>query len=104
VLPAIKKTLSDLGLTYLDLYLIHWPISFQPKEELIPKDAEGNLLYANEIDLADTWAKMEECVRLGLTKSIGISNFNSQQVTHILDKCTIKPATNQVGSKPIYNV
>lgn len=96
MIPALKNTLKDLGLTYLDLYLIHWPISFQPSDQLVPKDAAGNILYDQTLDLADTWKKMEECVRLGLTKSIGVSNFNSAQLENILKKGTIKPATNQV--------
>jgi diketogulonate reductase-like aldo/keto reductase len=40
---------------------------------------------------------MEECVKLGLTKSIGISNFNTQQIKRVLDVATIKPAVNQVN-------
>jgi len=102
VLPAIKKTLGDLGLDYLDMYLIHWPISFEPVEELIPRDAEGKLRFA-DIDLAETWKKMEDLVRLGLTRSIGISNFNSQQIEHILKSATIKPATNQIEMHPYFN-
>lgn len=44
----------------------------------------------------DTWKSMEECVKLGLTRSIGISNFNSEQVERLLKHCTIKPVVNQV--------
>jgi len=102
VVPALKNTLSDLGLTYLDLYLIHWPISFKPSEQLCPRDSNGQLMYDNEIDLADTWKEMEKCVALGLTKSIGISNFNTQQIENILKSCTIKPVTNQIELHPYF--
>lgn len=44
----------------------------------------------------DTWKSMEECVKLGLTRSIGISNFNSAQVDRLVKNCTIKPVVNQV--------
>lgn len=46
---------------------------------------------------------MEKCVQLGLAKSIGISNFNSQQVERILQHATIKPVTNQVECHPYFN-
>jgi aldehyde reductase len=105
VLPSIKKTLSDLDLTYLDLYLIHWPVSFKnPKgiEDLFPVDSKGEPNYDNEIDLANTWKKMEECVSLGLAKSIGVSNFNSEQIENLLKKGTIKPANNQIEMHPYF--
>jgi diketogulonate reductase-like aldo/keto reductase len=44
---------------------------------------------------------MEECVKLGLAKSIGISNFNTQQITRVLEVATIKPAVNQVIFSPV---
>ena len=50
----------------------------------------------NRVDHQETWKAMEKCVELGLVRSIGLSNFNSKQVQHVLDGCTIKPAVNQV--------
>jgi len=102
VLPAIKKTLSDLGLTYVDLYLVHWPMGLQPGEELVPRDANGKAIVDNETDLADTWKEMEKLVELGLTKSIGVSNFNSEQIEHILKNAKIPPATNQIEMHPYF--
>ena len=61
-----------------------------------PKDAEGNLIKS-DVDYVDTWKAMEECVKLGLTKSIGVSNFNSEQIKRVLDAATIKPVVNQVS-------
>lgn len=56
------------------------------------------MLFSDD-DYADTWLGMEECVKLGMTKSIGVSNFNEQQLQRILDVASIKPVTNQVKKK-----
>ena len=60
-----------------------------------PTDSNGKLIYS-DVDYVDTWRAMEDCVRKGLVHSIGVSNFNSQQLQRILDVCQIKPVTNQV--------
>jgi diketogulonate reductase-like aldo/keto reductase len=69
-------------------------------EELWPRDSDGKLQLADD-DYVDTWRGMEECVKLGLAKSIGISNFNTQQITRVLEVATIKPAVNQVIFSPV---
>ncbi|PSN30152.1 hypothetical protein C0J52_23236, partial [Blattella germanica] len=102
VLKGIKKTLSDFGLQYLDLYLIHWPFAFKEGDELWPKDEDGKVI-TSDVDYVETWKQMEECVKLGLTKSIGVSNFNSKQLQRVLDTATIKPVTNQVECHPYLN-
>lgn len=50
----------------------------------------------SDVDILDTWRAMEKLVELGLTKSIGVSNFNSEQLSRLLANCTIKPVQNQV--------
>lgn len=62
---------------------------------LIPKDKDGNLIFKN-VDFVNTWKALENCVSQGLVRSIGISNFNSQQINRLMKHCTIKPVTNQV--------
>jgi len=101
VLPACKRSLKDLGLDYVDMYLIHWPMGYRPGEELFPMDGE-NPIFDNETDLADTWKEMEKLVQLGLVKSIGVSNFNSKQLQHIIKNGTIKPANNQIEMHPYF--
>ncbi|KDR21030.1 1,5-anhydro-D-fructose reductase [Zootermopsis nevadensis] len=102
VMQGIKKTLSDLGLEYLDLYLVHWPFAFQEGGSLMPKD-ENDKFIPSDVDYLDTWKVMEECVKLGLTKSVGLSNFNSEQIQRVLDVATIKPVVNQVECHPYFN-
>lgn len=103
VVPACKRSVKNFGLDYVDLYLIHWPLSYaKGAEGLWPADKDGNPLMS-DVDYVDTWHGMEECVKLGLTKSIGLSNFNSEQIDRILAIAEIKPVTNQVECHPNLN-
>lgn len=69
---------------------------------MLPKDEQGNVLYSN-VDYVDTWLAMEKLVKKGLTKSIGISNFNHNQIERVLNVATIKPVTNQVNYQIKFN-
>ncbi|KAG9457654.1 hypothetical protein H6P81_002162 [Aristolochia fimbriata] len=92
VLPALRKTLENMGLDYVDLYLIHWPVSLK-------KGSEGPSIRKEDImamDVKSVWKAMEECSKLGLAKSIGVSNFTSKKLEDLLSTATIPPAVNQV--------
>jgi len=91
VVPALRQSLENLGLKYLDLYLIHWPISVNDK---------GGF---DDTDYLDTWKGMEEAKSLGLTKSIGVSNFNISQLERVLASSKTTPAVNQVEVNPNFN-
>ena len=93
--PALRKTLSNLGLEYLDLYLVHWPFALKEGDELFPVDGSGKAAFS-DVDYVDTWKAMEEVNKKGLTKLIGISNFNKRQIERLLTSATVVPATNQV--------
>lgn len=100
---ALNATLQNLNLTYLDLYLIHWPQAY--KEEagsLFPADEAGKIQFS-DVDYVDTWKEMEGLVRDGLVRSIGVSNFNRRQLERLLPAATITPVTNQVECHPYLN-
>ncbi|XP_017785972.1 PREDICTED: aldose reductase-like [Nicrophorus vespilloides] len=101
--PALKVTLSNLGLEYLDLYLIHWPFGFKEGENIFPMKEDNSGVDMSDDDYVDTWKAMEEVNAKGLTKSIGISNFNKAQIERLLQSAKIVPATNQVECSPYFN-
>ncbi|XP_053574932.1 aldo-keto reductase family 1 member C1 [Bombina bombina] len=97
VRPALERSLKDLQLDYMDLFIIHYPIEFKPGDDVFPKDENCHFIY-NNTDLRDTWKAMEECKDAGLVRSIGVSNFNRRQLELILNMPGLKykPVCNQV--------
>ncbi|KAI3467459.1 hypothetical protein Pfo_024122 [Paulownia fortunei] len=98
VLPALKRTLKNLDTAYIDLYLIHWPLSSKHGKLEYPIKAEDFL----PMDFESVWAAMEECQRIGLTKAIGVSNFSCTNLQKILATAKIQPAVNQVEVNPCW--
>ena len=95
---AIKKSLHDLDLTYLDLYLIHWPIPLKPTA-FFPSSA-ADFESPAEVSIRSTWEGMEAAVSAGLTRHIGVSNFSIKKIQDLLPHCKIRPEVNQVELHP----
>jgi len=93
----LKKSLQALKLDYVDLYLIHSPVGIQyvNDTDLAPMK-DGELLLDNKTDLEAIWKSMEEQVDAGLTKSIGLSNYNIAQLERMVKVARIPPANLQV--------
>jgi diketogulonate reductase-like aldo/keto reductase len=103
--PALRASLGRLGLEYVDLYLIHWPVSVppQPSGEWFPRAPDGTPVIEH-VDILDTWGAMESLVGLGLTRHIGVSNFSIEMLERmqLSSRVTIQPYTNQVETS-VYN-
>ncbi|KFK40831.1 hypothetical protein AALP_AA2G047100 [Arabis alpina] len=98
VVPAIQRSLKNLKLDYLDLYMIHWPVSSKPGKYKFPIEEDDFLPMEHEA----VWSEMEECQRLGLAKCIGVSNFSCKKLQHILSFAKIPPSVNQVEMSPVW--
>lgn len=102
---ALDRTLSDLGLDYLDLFLIHFPIAFKfvPLEEKYPSGfycGDGDKFVYENVPIAETWKALEALVAKGKIKSIGVSNFSAAYILDLLRGCKIPPAVLQIEHHP----
>ena len=87
---AIDTSLAKLGLDYLDLYLIHWPLPESGYKEWKQLDKE-------------TWRAMEDLYQEGRIRAIGLSNFLPHHIENILEDCTVRPAVDQIEYHPGYS-
>ncbi len=109
VLTACKLTLKNLELDYLDLYLMHWGVAALPdaSEPVVILNAreewvDEGVLRTAAVSIRETWEAMEELVKLGLVRSIGVSNFTAPMIVDLLTYAEIPPAVNQIELHP-YN-
>lgn len=105
---ACNKTLADLGVDYLDLYLIHFPIALKyvppatryPPEWIFDPQAETPQMIPDSVPLSETWRAMEALVASGKVKHIGVCNYNSGLLNDLMAYASIKPAMLQIESHP----
>ena len=90
---ALRKTLEKLQLNYIDLYMDHWPSG--------NNYADPNNIK-EQVPIFEFWPKMEELVDKGLARSIGVSNYNVQNLLNLLNICRIRPLVNEVEFHPYY--
>ncbi len=108
VRPAVERTLRDLGLDYLDLYLIHFPIAqgFVPFEERYPpgwladpKEPDRGI-NPDRVPVSETWGAMEQLMVAGLVRHIGVSNFGVSLLRDLLSYAAVRPSMLQVELHP----
>ncbi|MDA8664353.1 aldo/keto reductase [Porticoccaceae bacterium] len=108
VQAACERSLSDLGLDYFDLYLVHFPIALQyvdfdqryPPEWIYDPNAENPCMALDSAPLHETWAAMEELVEIKLARKIGICNYTAVLLHDLMSYARIKPAILQIESHP----
>lgn len=108
VRPAVERSLRDLGLDHLDLYLIHFPIAqafvpfetrYPPEWFLDPADPEPRMRFAR-VPLAETWGAMEDLVTKGLVRHVGVCNYGTALLRDLLSYARVPPAVLQVELHP----
>jgi diketogulonate reductase-like aldo/keto reductase len=108
VRSALQASLGRLGLDYVDLYLMHFPVGFKneqrdfddlDEETLFPKSDKGGCKAYN-VPVIETWSAMEKLVDEGLARHIGVCNFSAIEMDRLLHQCRIKPVLNQVELHP----
>ncbi len=100
VIESCQKSLADLQLDYLDLYLVHWPFpNFHAKGVNASARDPHAKPYIHE-DYMKTWRQMEQLVEMGLVKHIGTSNMTIPKLELLLRDAKIKPAANELELHP----
>ncbi|KUL88239.1 hypothetical protein ZTR_04931 [Talaromyces verruculosus] len=102
VAEGLQKSPDALGIDYLDLYLIHWPVRLVPNEssELLPFNPDGTRAVDRSWDQSETWRQMEEVYKAGKVKAIGVANWSIPYLEQLKNKWTVVPAVNQVELHP----
>jgi alcohol dehydrogenase (NADP+) len=100
VIASCRKSLADLRLEYLDLYLVHWPFpNFHPPGCDVTSRSADSKPYIHE-NYMKTWRKMEDLVDQGLVRQIGTSNMTIPKLKLVLRDARIKPAVNEMELHP----
>ncbi len=100
ILISVAKSLKDLKLSYLDLYLVHWPFpNYHPQGCSVDSRSPDAMPYIHE-EFMKVWHQMEHLVELGLVKAIGTSNVTIPKLKLILKDAKIKPAVNEMELHP----
>ncbi|KAI9862841.1 MAG: hypothetical protein M1824_000971 [Vezdaea acicularis] len=98
VQKALDDSCADLGVEYVDLYLMHWPVAFQRGDSPFPK--KNDKTQVEDIDYVDTYKALEKTLKSGKTKAIGISNFSKAEVERLLKETSVVPAAHQLELHP----
>jgi alcohol dehydrogenase (NADP+) len=96
--PALQRTLADLRLERLDLYLVHWPVAV--RRGLVVARTAADFVPPSELSDHDTWSGMEAVLAQGLTRTIGVSNFGPRRLAELARHARVQPDVDQVELHP----
>lgn len=99
VAESFKQTMDALDIGYLDLWLMHWPMAYEHGGPIFPRGDDG-VMRTTDVDFMETWKGMEDVMATGKIRSLGVSNFNSEQLERVLKEGKVKPVMNQVECHP----
>jgi len=99
---GLEKSLKALGLDYVDLYLVHWPLLLNPEgnDDRFPKLPDGSRDVIHGWDHREAWKQMEALVNSGKVKAIGVCNYSKKYLEELLPVAKIVPAINQIENHP----
>ncbi|KAE8158764.1 NADP-dependent oxidoreductase domain-containing protein [Aspergillus tamarii] len=99
---ALNQSLKNLGLDYVDLYLMHWPLAMNPNgnHPLFPKHEDGSRDIVHSHSHVETWKNMEKLLTTNKVKAIGVSNYSVRYLEQLLPQATVVPAVNQIENHP----
>lgn len=97
----LDLSLSQLGLDYIDLYLIHWPVSFPPGAFFTHVAGKQEVAVVDHPPIAETWKEVLKLPATGKVKSVGVSNFTVKNLQALYDATGVWPAANQVERHPL---
>lgn len=99
----LDMSLKLLGLDYVDLYLMHWPVPMNPNgnHEKFPKLPDGTRDLDKTRSHVDTYKEMQKLLKTGKTKAIGVSNYSKRYLEELLPQVDVVPAANQIENHPL---
>ncbi|CAI7566153.1 unnamed protein product [Penicillium bialowiezense] len=97
---ALQKSLDDLGLDYVDLYLMHWPVTL-PIASPETYGKEDRTAHDPTWNFNDTWREMEKLLATGKVRAIGVANFSTVNLEKLFQTCKVVPAVNQTEIQPL---
>jgi len=106
VAEGLEDTLKELRMTYLDLYLIHFPVSFAYRPDAsnicAPTAKDSNYIELDlETSVVDTWKEMIKLLDTGKVKAIGVSNFEIEHLEAVIKDTGVTPSVNQIERHPL---
>ncbi|KAI1391836.1 Aldo/keto reductase [Hypoxylon trugodes] len=99
---GLEKSLKALGLEYIDLFLVHWPVGMNPNgnDDRFPKLPDGSRDIVWEHDHVATWKSLEKLLETGKVRGIGVCNYSKPYLEQLLAKSDVVPAINQIENSP----